>query len=153
MSRKSCLIFASLSVSGRKTLGRTTRNLRIMDFAFEHLSVICDGPCLTFFQQHVSDRIDWCANVVNAENIEHIRLVCPAVFACVFLCSRSTQRLRRTNLSVMGSVRPENVNEKITAWHSSILAFKCHTFSLFSSPCKSAVLWLCRQLSSARKHC
>ena len=36
------------------------------DLAFEHLSLICDGPCLTLYQQLMSGWIDWCANVVNA---------------------------------------------------------------------------------------
>ena len=39
------------------------------NLAFEHLSLICDGPCLRLYQQLTSGRIDWCANVVNAENI------------------------------------------------------------------------------------
>ena len=61
---------------------------------------------------------------------------------------------RRTNLSVMGSVRvrPDN-NKKTTAWHSSRLACKTHPFSLFFSSRKSADFWLCRRLSSARNHC
>ena len=37
------------------------------DFAFEHLSLICDGPCLTLYQQLMSGRINWCTNVVNRE--------------------------------------------------------------------------------------
>ena len=42
------------------------------NLAFEHLSLICDGPCLTLYQQLVmSGRIDWCANVVNAENMSN----------------------------------------------------------------------------------
>ena len=35
------------------------------NLAFEHLSLLCD----TLYQQLMSGRIDWCANVVNAENI------------------------------------------------------------------------------------
>ena len=45
---------------------------------------------------------------------------------------RSTQWPRRTNLSVMGSVRPDN-NKTTTTWHSSRLACKSHPFSLFFS--------------------
>ena len=41
------------------------------NFAFEHLSLICDGPCLTLYQQLMSGRIHWCANVVNAENMSN----------------------------------------------------------------------------------
>ena len=41
------------------------------NLAFEHLSLICDGPCLTLYQQLMSGRIDWCANVVNAENMSN----------------------------------------------------------------------------------
>ena len=41
------------------------------DLAFEHLSLMCDGPCLTLYQQLMSGRTDWCANVVNAENINN----------------------------------------------------------------------------------
>ena len=41
------------------------------NLAFEHLSLICDGPCLTLYQQLMSGRIDWSANVVNAENINN----------------------------------------------------------------------------------
>ena len=54
------------------------------------------------------------------------------VSAYVSECQRSTQRPRRTNLSVMGSVRvrPDN-KKKTTAWHSSRLACKTHPFSLF----------------------
>ena len=33
------------------------------NLAFEHLSLICDGPCLTLYQQLMSGRIDWSANV------------------------------------------------------------------------------------------
>ena len=44
----------------------------------------------------------------------------------------STPWPRHTNLSVMGSVRSDN-NKKTTAWHSSRLACKTHTFSLFFS--------------------
>ena len=36
---------------------------------FEHLSLICDGPCLTLYQQLMSGRIDWSASVVNAEDV------------------------------------------------------------------------------------
>ena len=39
------------------------------NLVFEHLSLICDGPCLTLYQQLMSGTIDWCANVVNAENM------------------------------------------------------------------------------------
>ena len=39
--------------------------------AYEHLSLICDGPCLTLYQQLMSGRIDWSANVVNAENVNN----------------------------------------------------------------------------------
>ena len=55
------------------------------------------------------------------------------VFACVSECRRSTQRPRRTNLSVMGGVRPEIDNKKTTARHSSMLACKFRPFSLFFS--------------------
>ena len=41
------------------------------NLAFEHLSLICDGPCLTLYQQLMSGRIDWSANVVNAENVNN----------------------------------------------------------------------------------
>ena len=41
------------------------------NLALEHLSRICDGPCLTLYQQRMSGRIDWSANVVNAENINN----------------------------------------------------------------------------------
>ena len=44
------------------------------NLAFEHLSLICDGPCLTLYQQLMSGRIDWSANVVNAENINNCLL-------------------------------------------------------------------------------
>ena len=70
MSRKSCLSFALLSVSGRKPLLRTTTKFAD-NLAFEHLSLICDGLCLTLYQQLLSGRIDWSANVVNAENINN----------------------------------------------------------------------------------
>ena len=43
------------------------------NLAFEHLPLICDGPCLTLYQQFMSGRIDWCENVVNAENITNPR--------------------------------------------------------------------------------
>ena len=49
------------------------------------------------------------------------------VSAYVSECHRSTQRPRRTNLSVMGSVRPAN-NKNTTAWHSSRLDCKSHPF-------------------------
>ena len=39
------------------------------NLAFEHLSLICDGPCLTLYQTLMSVKIDWCANVVNARNM------------------------------------------------------------------------------------
>ena len=39
------------------------------NLAFEHLSLFCDGPRLMLLQQLMSRRVDWCANVVNAENI------------------------------------------------------------------------------------
>ena len=39
------------------------------NLAFEHLSLIYDGPCFTLYQQRMSGRIDWSANVVTAENI------------------------------------------------------------------------------------
>ena len=55
------------------------------------------------------------------------------VSACVSECRRSTQRPRRTNLSVMGGVRPDNNNKKTTAWHSSMLACKSRPFPLFFS--------------------
>ena len=94
--------------------------------------LIRDGPCLTLYQQRLSGRIDWRANVVNAQNINKPGS-CTPVTAYVSECHRSTQRPRRTNLSVMGSVRPDN-NKKTTAWHSSRLACKSHPFSLcFSS--------------------
>ena len=38
------------------------------NLSFEHLSIICDGPCLTLYQRLMSSRIDWCANAVHAEN-------------------------------------------------------------------------------------
>ena len=41
------------------------------NLAFEHLCLICDGPCLTLYQQLMSGRIDWSANVVNAENVNN----------------------------------------------------------------------------------
>ena len=41
------------------------------NLAFEHLSLICDGPCLTLYQQLMSGRIDWSVNVINAENINN----------------------------------------------------------------------------------
>ena len=41
------------------------------NLAFERLSLICDGPCLTLYQQLMSGRIGWSANVVNAENINN----------------------------------------------------------------------------------
>ena len=41
------------------------------NLAFEHLSLICDGPFLTLYQQVMSGRIDWSANVINAENINN----------------------------------------------------------------------------------
>ena len=41
------------------------------NLVFEHLSLICDGPCLTLYQQVMSGRIDWSANVINAENINN----------------------------------------------------------------------------------
>ena len=53
------------------------------------------------------------------------------VSACVSECRRSTQRPRRTNLSAMGGVRPDN--KKTIAWHTSMLACKSHLFSLFFS--------------------
>ena len=39
------------------------------NLAFEHLSLICDRPCLTLYQQLMPGRIDWSANVVNAEDV------------------------------------------------------------------------------------
>ena len=68
--------------------------------------LICDGPCLMLYQQRMSGRIDWRANVVNAENTNK-PCSYPHVSAYVSECHRSTQRPRRTNLSVMGSVRPD----------------------------------------------
>ena len=41
------------------------------NLAFEDLSFIFDGPCLTLYQQLASGRIDWCANVVNAKNMNN----------------------------------------------------------------------------------
>ena len=41
------------------------------NIAFEHLPLNCDGPCPTLYQQLMSSRIDWCANTVNAENINN----------------------------------------------------------------------------------
>ena len=41
------------------------------NLAFEHLSLICDDPCLTLYQQLMSCRIDWSANVINAENFNY----------------------------------------------------------------------------------
>ena len=146
----------------------------------------------------MSGRIDWSANVVNAENINNVGLFAPpstweelklslldilmpanSVEGCAIklatfktekgetvsasalrfraLMSRFESAVerhakgrtpwaaitvtlwqhslpRRTNLSVMGSVRvrPDN-NKKTTAWHSSRLACKTHPFSLFFS--------------------
>ena len=60
------------------------------------------------------------------------------VSACVSECHLSTQRPRRTNLRVMGSVRPDN-NKNTTAWHSSRLACKSHPFSLFFSSRRAQV--------------
>ena len=80
----------------------------------------------------MSGRIDCRANVVNAENINKLSS-CTTVSAYVAECHRSTQRPRRTNLSVMGSVRPDN-NKKTTAWHSSRLACKSHPFFFIIFP-------------------
>ena len=80
----------------------------------------------------MSGRNNWRANVVNAENINNPGSFTP-VSACVSECRRSTQRPRRTNLSVMGGVRPDNISKKTTAWHSSMLACKFHPFSVFFS--------------------
>ena len=55
------------------------------NLASEHLSLICDGPCLTLYQQPMSGRIDWCANVVNAENTSN-----PGSFALPSTCGRSS---------------------------------------------------------------
>ena len=41
------------------------------NLAFEHLSLVCDGPCLTLYQQLLSGRIDWSANVVNGGNVNN----------------------------------------------------------------------------------
>ena len=41
------------------------------DLACENLSLICDGPCPTLYQQLMSGRIDWSANVANAENVNN----------------------------------------------------------------------------------
>ena len=77
----------------------------------------------------MSGRNNWRANVVNAENINNPGSFTP-VSACVSECIRGTQRPRRTNLSVMGSVSPDN-NKKTTAWHNSRMACKSHPFFLF----------------------
>ena len=66
---------------------------------------------------------------------------------------RSTQRPRRTNPSVVGGVRPDYINKKTTAWHSSILSCKSHIFCLFVSSRSVQIFRLCRRLSSARNHC
>ena len=55
------------------------------NLAFEQLSLICDCPCLTLYPQLMSETIDWCANVVNAENINN-----PGSFtACLLYTSPS----------------------------------------------------------------
>ena len=52
--------------------------------------IICDGPCLTLYQQRMSGRIDWRANVVKAENINKPGSYTP-VSACVSERRHSTQ--------------------------------------------------------------
>ena len=61
-------------VVGSRAKGVAPNNEKFWDnLAFGHLSLICDGPCLTLYQQFMSGRIDWCENVVNAENITNPR--------------------------------------------------------------------------------
>ena len=66
MSRKSC---PSLVVGFRAKAVALQEEKIADNLAFEHLSLICDGPYLTLYQQPMSGRIDWSANVVNAENL------------------------------------------------------------------------------------
>ena len=70
---------------------------------------------------------------VNAENIKNPGLF-TTVSACVSECSRSTQRPRRTSLSVMGGVRPDNnikrqLRGTARCWHANPILF----FVLFIS--------------------
>ena len=59
------------------------------NLAFEHLSLICDGPFLTLYQQLMSGRIDCCANVVNAANINN---------ACLLYTSPSPRDKRQSRM-------------------------------------------------------
>ena len=59
-------------VVGSRAKGVAPNNEKFWDnLAFGHLSLICDGPCLTLYQQLMSGRIDCCTNVVNAANINN----------------------------------------------------------------------------------
>ena len=64
-------VFVSVSPCCRSPRGSPNDEKFAHNLAFEHLSLICDGPCLTLYQQLMSGMIDWRANIVNAEHINN----------------------------------------------------------------------------------
>ena len=93
------------------------------------------------YQQRLSGRIDWRANVVNAQNINKPGS-CTPVTAYVSEYHRSTQRPRRTNLSVMGSVRPDNNKRQLRGtargWDANPILF---VFFFRLAECRFLALW------------